>query len=152
MQEIRTDFRSRETERTGRGTYPSVKFVFRDGRQRLVRYGNMQDIEYYPANAQRFGSDMEAIGIETMERKIVIKGYNLESLFGGLEHRSVDEISETRETNILADKRSGEPVYVSIDIRPLLFDNAPDLPDFMKFLNQPQPARSEPEHIAVGYG
>ena len=151
MTKTTTSFRSRETERTGRGTYPSVKFTFRDGRQRLVRYSNMQDIEYYPANAQRFGSDTETIGIETMERKIVIKGYNLKTLFEELEHRSVDEISETRETNILAGKRSGKPVYVSIDIRPLLFDNSPDLPDFMHFLNRPAPS-PEPEHIAVGYG
>ena len=151
MEGQRTDWALQETGRTGRGTTPAVWFLFRDGRKRRVKYSSIGDIEHYPASLQRYGSDMEAVGIETLERKIVVKGYNLEPLLDQLDHQAIQEVRETREKNILARKRAGEPVYVSIDIQPLLFDDTPNLPDFMKYLDRPLSPPPGRESVVMGH-
>src|SRR5688572_7699022 len=135
--EERTEFAKREAGRTGRSTHTAVRFVFRDGRQRLVKYSNMQDIEYYPANYHTRSHDMEAIGIETLERKIIIKGYHLTSLFEQLERKTIGIIAAEEADNIKALKQGTKPVIVDLELQPLLFGDEPDLPDMFKHLSPP---------------
>ena len=135
--EERTEFAKREAGRTGRSTYTAVRFVFRDGRQRLVKYSNMQDMEYYPANYHTRGNDMEAIGIETLERKIILKGYHLTGIFEQLEHKTIGVIAAVQADNIKALKQGAKPVIVSLEVQPLLFGDEPDLPDMYKHLSPP---------------
>src|ERR671911_347368 len=109
-QEERTEFAKREAGRTGRSTYTTVRFVFRDGRQRLVKYSNMQDIEYYPANYHTRGNDMETLGIETLERKIIIKGYHLTGILEQLDHKTIGVIAAVDAGNIRERKQGTAPV------------------------------------------
>lgn len=135
MHTARTEFAKREAGRTGRSTHVAVRFVFPDGRQRLVKYSNMQDIEYYPANYHAHGNDMETIGIETLERKIIIKGYRLTDIFAQLEHKTIGVIAATEATNLKAFKQGTAPVIVSLDVQPLLFGEEPDVPELFRYLH-----------------
>jgi hypothetical protein len=137
MYNATTEFAKREAGRTGRNTHVAVKFVFPDGRQRLVKYSTMQDIEYYPASYRVQGHDMETLGIETLERKIVIKGYHLTGLFEQLEHKTIGVIAAVEAGNIRDLKQGTAPVIVSIDVQPLLFGDEPEVPDMFKHLSPP---------------
>ena len=113
-----------------------LSLVFRDGRTRNIKYRNIGDTEYYPASGSRNGYDMEALAFRTTDDKVVVKGYNIAGAQGKIDRGLLADIRETTNHNIGALKREGKPVYVSIELKPLIYEDGPDIPEFLTYFDK----------------
>ena len=113
-----------------------LSLVFRDGRTRNIKYRSIGDTEYYPASGSRNGYDMEALAFRTIDDKVVVKGYNIAATQGKIDRGLLHHIQETTNPNIGALKREGKPVYVSIELNPLIYEEGPDIPEFLTYFDK----------------